>query len=291
LALNTALLVSMKLSDPRNTGGIFRCRLPPFLALILVSGLISATVSLPPSNAFSTSGPVVPGLIAAMIWKNAAKRSWNLPRDHRNRRARPAFDFFARVSLPLLLLAIVVFIASRIMQILEIIWTFFKIGIVSFGGGCPSSASSATKWCPAGRRTGLPLAHRHSPVDAGPYSAQRRHHDWLGTRRFLFGPGGYHFRGDFSRYRHPRRFLPGAFLEVARRGAQRVAEDWQHSHDAHGALGAEADLGRSSASGHGVGSLRGGRFYKGKRPMGHSRIGSAQRDRRAGDTALLGIGG
>jgi chromate transporter len=111
LALNTALLVSMKLFGPKGIPAAFLgVVLPPFLALILVSGLIQRYGSLPAFKRFlDGAGAVVPGLIAAMIWKNAAKRSWNLPRIIETAVLALLLILLPAFSLPLLLLAIVVF--------------------------------------------------------------------------------------------------------------------------------------------------------------------------------------
>lgn len=78
LALSTALLTSIRLCGFKGAVAAFwGVVLPPFLALILVSGLISAYGSLPGLKRFlEGAGAVVPGLVAAMIWKTATKRTW-----------------------------------------------------------------------------------------------------------------------------------------------------------------------------------------------------------------------
>jgi chromate transporter len=111
LALNTALLVSMKLFGPKGLPAAFLgVVLPPFLALILVSGLIQRYGSLPAFKRFlDGAGAVVPGLVAAMIWKNATKRSWNIPRIIETIALALLLILLPAFSLPVLLLAIVVF--------------------------------------------------------------------------------------------------------------------------------------------------------------------------------------
>lgn len=111
LALNTALLVSLKLFGPKGIPAAFLgVILPPFLALILVSGLIQRYGSLPAVRRFlDGAGAVVPGLVAAMIWKNATKRSWNLPRIIETAALALLLILLPAFSLPILLLAIVVF--------------------------------------------------------------------------------------------------------------------------------------------------------------------------------------
>lgn len=111
MALNSALLVAMKLFGPKGIPAAFLgVVLPPFIALILVSGLIQRYGSLPALRRFlDGAGAVVPGLIAAMIWKNASKRSWNIPRIIETGLLTVLLILLPRFSLPLLLLAIVIF--------------------------------------------------------------------------------------------------------------------------------------------------------------------------------------
>ncbi|MDD3981841.1 MAG: chromate transporter [Spirochaetia bacterium] len=111
MALNSALLVAMKLFGPKGIPAAFLgVVLPPFIALILVSGLIQRYGSLPALRRFlDGAGAVVPGLIAAMIWKNASKRSWNIPRIIETGLLAVLLILLPRFSLPLLLLAIVIF--------------------------------------------------------------------------------------------------------------------------------------------------------------------------------------
>ncbi len=111
LALSTALLVSIKLCGIKGAvAAFFGVILPPFLALILVSGLISRYGSLPAIQRFlDGAGAVVPGLVAAMIWKNAAKRKWNAARIIETALLAVLLVLLPAYSLPVLLSAIVVF--------------------------------------------------------------------------------------------------------------------------------------------------------------------------------------
>ncbi len=111
MALNSAILVAMKLFGLKGLpAAFFGVVLPPFLALILVSGLIQRYGSLPALRRFlDGAGAVVPGLIAAMIWKNAAKRNWNIPRIIETAVLAVILVLLPRFSLPLLLAAIIIF--------------------------------------------------------------------------------------------------------------------------------------------------------------------------------------
>ena len=75
LALSSALLSGIRLCGfPGAVAAFFGVVLPPFFALILVSGFISSYGSLPVLKRFlEGAGAVVPGIVAAMIWKNRLK--------------------------------------------------------------------------------------------------------------------------------------------------------------------------------------------------------------------------
>lgn len=79
LALSTAILTAMRLCGIKGAiAAFFGVILPPFAALILVSKLVSTYGSLPPVQRFlDGAGAVVPGLVGAMIWRSAKKRTWN----------------------------------------------------------------------------------------------------------------------------------------------------------------------------------------------------------------------
>jgi chromate transporter len=110
MALNSAMLVSLKLFGIKGIPVAFLgVILPPFLALILVSGLIQRYGSLPALRRFlDGAGAVVPGLIAALIWKNSTKRSWNILRVVETAVLALLLILLPSLSLPLLLVAIVI---------------------------------------------------------------------------------------------------------------------------------------------------------------------------------------
>jgi chromate transporter len=108
LALSTALLTSLRLCGFKGAVAAF-CGviLPPFLAIILVSGLLSTYGSLPAVVRFlEGAGAVVPGLVAAMIWKTAAKRAWTPVRIIETIVLSALLILLPAFSLPLLLTAI-----------------------------------------------------------------------------------------------------------------------------------------------------------------------------------------
>lgn len=110
LALSTALLTSLRLCGFKGAIAAF-CGvvLPPFLAIILVSGLLSTYGSLPAVGRFlEGAGAVVPGLVAAMIWKTAAKRAWTPIRIIEAIMLSALLILLPAFSLPLLLAAIAV---------------------------------------------------------------------------------------------------------------------------------------------------------------------------------------
>lgn len=111
LALSTAILTALRLCG--FWGGVaafFGVILPPFFALILVSGIISTYGSLPAVKRFlDGAGAVVPGLVAAMIWKTASRRKWNVLRVAETAALAALLIFFPGYSLPILLLGIVCF--------------------------------------------------------------------------------------------------------------------------------------------------------------------------------------
>jgi chromate transporter len=81
-ALSTSILVSRELCGFRGAAAAFLgVVLPPFLAIILVGKLMAAYGSLPAVRRFlEGAGAVVPGIVAAMVWKTAARRKWSAPR-------------------------------------------------------------------------------------------------------------------------------------------------------------------------------------------------------------------
>jgi len=108
LALSSALLVSLRLCGWKGAVAAFSgVVLPPFLALILVSGALAKTGSLPAVQRFlEGAGAVVPGLVAAMIYKTATKRAWTILRIVETIALAVALIFLPAYSLPILLAAI-----------------------------------------------------------------------------------------------------------------------------------------------------------------------------------------
>lgn len=108
LALSSALLVSLRLCGWKGAVAAFSgVVLPPFLALILVSGALAKTGSLPAVQRFlEGAGAVVPGLVAAMIYKTAAKRAWTILRIVETIALAVVLIFLPAYSLPILLAAI-----------------------------------------------------------------------------------------------------------------------------------------------------------------------------------------
>lgn len=109
LALSTAILTSQRLCGTKGAvAAFFGVILPPFLALILVSGVITSIGSRPAVQRFlEGAGAVVPGLVAAMLWKTASKRKWTVARIAETIVVAIALVLFPRLSLPILLAAIV----------------------------------------------------------------------------------------------------------------------------------------------------------------------------------------
>jgi len=110
LALSSALLSGIRLCGfPGAVAAFFGVVLPPFFALILVSGFISSYGSLPVLKRFlEGAGSVVPGIVAAMIWKTGSKRAWNPLRALETAGLAFILILFPAYSLPILLIGIAV---------------------------------------------------------------------------------------------------------------------------------------------------------------------------------------
>ena len=110
IALSSALLVSLRLCGWRGAvAAFFGVVLPPFFALILVSGALAQIGSLPAVQRFlEGAGAVVPGLVAAMIYKTATKRAWTILRIAETIALAVVLIFLPAYSLPILLAAIAV---------------------------------------------------------------------------------------------------------------------------------------------------------------------------------------
>lgn len=118
LALSTALLVSIRLCGFWGAvAAFFGVILPPFLVIILVSKLLTTYGSLPAVKRFlDGAGAVVPGIVAAMVWKNTARRTWIGPRIVELVLLTLLLVLFPKFSLPVLLGGIFV------MYLLEGLW-------------------------------------------------------------------------------------------------------------------------------------------------------------------------
>ena len=119
VALSTSLLVSIGLCGFRGAAAaFFGVILPPFVAIIFVSSLIGTYGSMPAVKRFlEGAGAVVPGLVAAMVFKTAKRRKWILPRAIEAGALTALLIAFPSLSLPILLVGIF------IMYFLEGLWT------------------------------------------------------------------------------------------------------------------------------------------------------------------------
>lgn len=117
LALSTAILTSQKLCGTKGAvAAFFGVILPPFIALILVSGVIGSIGSLPAVQRFlEGAGAVVPGIVAAMLWKTAKKRKWTAAKIVETIVVTAALILFPRLSLPILLAAIAALYAIEVL--------------------------------------------------------------------------------------------------------------------------------------------------------------------------------
>lgn len=115
LALSSALLVARKLCGPKGMAAAFLgVLLPPFAALILVGSFIGAYGSLPAVRRFlEGAGAVVPGIVGALIYRNAAKRKWTLFRAFQVALLTLLLVFLPTLSLPLLLAGIAAFYGAE----------------------------------------------------------------------------------------------------------------------------------------------------------------------------------
>ncbi len=111
IALNSAILAGKQLAGLRGAiAGFFGVILPPFLAIILVSGFLSRYGDLPEIKRFlAGAGAVVPGLVASMIWKMGKKRKWSIPRFAQTAVLTIVLILFPKLSLPIMLGGIAAF--------------------------------------------------------------------------------------------------------------------------------------------------------------------------------------
>jgi chromate transporter len=116
LALTTALIAGGKVSGPAGaaaaaTGVV----LPPFGALILVGAALGRAGQLPVVKSFlAGAGATVPGLVAAMVWRIARKRSWNAGRAIATLGLAVALALLPGLTLPVFLgAAFLLYLAER----------------------------------------------------------------------------------------------------------------------------------------------------------------------------------
>lgn len=111
LALSSAILSAKTLCGvPGAVAAFFGVIIPPFVALILVSGILGKVGSLAPVQRFlDGAGAVVPGLVAAMLWKTASRRAWNPGRIAETLILALALVLLPSYSLPILLAGIFLF--------------------------------------------------------------------------------------------------------------------------------------------------------------------------------------
>jgi chromate transporter len=105
LAYTTALVAGRKLGGPAGAAAsAIGVILPPFIAIVAVATLLGRFGELPPVKAFlDGAGATVPGLVAAMLWKIAKRRSWTVPRAVGTAAAAAALILAPRESLPIFL--------------------------------------------------------------------------------------------------------------------------------------------------------------------------------------------
>jgi len=110
LAFTTALIAGRALAGPKGAAaagaGVV---LPPFGALILVGAALGQVGELPAVQSFlAGAGATVPGLVAAMVWRIARKRSWNVLRAISTLGLAVALALLPSLTLPVFLGAVVV---------------------------------------------------------------------------------------------------------------------------------------------------------------------------------------
>jgi chromate transporter len=104
-ALSTSMLVSIRLCGFKGAvAAFFGVVVPPFLAIILVSSLLTRYGTLPPVKRFlEGAGAVVPGLVGGMVWRTARRRAWNALRVVEVTILTLLLIWFPALSLPVLL--------------------------------------------------------------------------------------------------------------------------------------------------------------------------------------------
>lgn len=119
LALSTSMLSGYELCGRAGAAaGFFGVVAPPFLAILVVSRLLSAYGSLPAVERFlDGAGAVVPGIVGAMVWKNFGRLKKTAPRLVELAALTVLLVLFPSLNLPILLSAIAA------MYLLEGLWT------------------------------------------------------------------------------------------------------------------------------------------------------------------------
>jgi len=104
-ALSTAMLVSLRLCGVKGAvAAFFGVVVPPFLAIILVSSLLTRYGTMPAVMRFlDGAGAVVPGLVGGMVWRTARRRAWNALRLVEVTILTLLLIWFPSLSLPVLL--------------------------------------------------------------------------------------------------------------------------------------------------------------------------------------------
>lgn len=105
IALSTAVLCSFRLAGVAGAAAAFiGVIVPPFFAIVVAGGLIGRYGRLPfVVRLLEGAGATVPGIVAALIWKTAKKRSWTAARIAWTVALAVALAAFPQASLPIML--------------------------------------------------------------------------------------------------------------------------------------------------------------------------------------------
>lgn len=105
LALSTSMLVSLELCGLKGAvAAFFGVITPPFLAIILVGAALARYGDLPAVRRFlEGAGAIVPGIVAAMIWKTAKRQKWTARLAAQLAILTALLILFPSASLPILL--------------------------------------------------------------------------------------------------------------------------------------------------------------------------------------------
>lgn len=105
MALSTSLLVSIELCGFSGAvAAFFGVVIPPFIAIVFIGSLLSQYGALPFIRRFlEGAGAVVPGIVAAMVWKTARRQKWTLRKTIELIVLSLLLIIFPSMSLPILL--------------------------------------------------------------------------------------------------------------------------------------------------------------------------------------------